>query len=114
VTITAAGAATVADGLRRVADDLRTGMADVNMDAARVIAGAVRPPVQSGQLARTITPVADGTTATVTAGGPGVPYARVQEYRHRYLARALDTTTAQGAGIIAAGINGRLDDVKGA
>jgi hypothetical protein len=114
VTVTAAGAATVADGFRRVADDLTAGMADVNMDAARVIAGAVHPPVQSGALARTVTPVADATTASVTAGGPTVPYARVQEYRHRYLARALDTTTAQVADIIAAGVAGRLDDVKGA
>jgi hypothetical protein len=114
VTITAKGASTVADGLHQVADDLRRGMADVNLDAARVIAAAVHPPVATGRLARSIEPVADATTASVTAGGPGVPYARVQEYRHRYLARALDASTAQVADIIAAGIGGRLDDVKGA
>jgi hypothetical protein len=114
MTMTAKGATAVAAGFRAAADDLRAGMVDTNLDAARAIAAAVSPPVMTGRLAQSVRPVADAVEASVTAGGPGVPYARVQERRRHYLARALESTRAQVLAIITAGVDRRLDQVKGA
>lgn len=108
MTVTAKGAPELADGLRQAADGLRTGMADTYAQVAHTIAGAVQAPVLSGALARSVQPSSDATSATVTAGGPGVPYAGVQEKRYRYLARALEQTQPQVLDMITRGVGQEL------
>jgi hypothetical protein len=112
MTVTAKGATELADGLRAAGDGLRTDMTTTNAQVAHAVAAAVQPPILTGALARSVQPVWDETTATVSAGGGPVRYAGVQERRYRYLARALDQTSGQVVDIIAAGVAEQLAKVK--
>lgn len=114
MTVTVKGATETADGLRAAADGLRHDMTATNAAVAHAIAAAVKPPVLTGALARSVQTVWDESTAYVTAGGGGVRYAGVQERRYRYLARALDQTQGQVVDIIAAGVADQLALVRGA
>jgi phage gpG-like protein len=67
-------AATMAAAARSMTD-----MSAVNQRIAVRMANASRgrAPRRTGRLAGSTRPIADRTTATVTAGGPGIPYAGV-------------------------------------
>lgn len=85
-----------ASGAERVGASMRDAAAalldldQANEDAANDVLGFVRPPVRTGALANTVRDDADALGFTLTAGGPGAPYAPYAHARDPFLARALD------------------------
>lgn len=77
-------------GLHTLARDL-TDPAAADAEAARIIATSTRPPVRTGQLARSIT-VLPGPGARV---GTYVRYARFTEARSHWLRRAVEGSQTQ-------------------
>ena len=105
-----------ADGLADLSDaNQATG--DIVVTAARL-----RVPRRSGRLAVTLRATGEPDAAVVEAGGPGVPYAGVQEYgwpaRHipaqPYLTTSAVDTTPAWLAVHQRTLQGRLAKVKGA
>jgi phage gpG-like protein len=111
------GADRLARTLLAAADDLDDLTAAGNIAGARVLA-AVRPPVDSGALARSITVDADATSATVYST---VVYAPVHEYgwprrnipaRH-YLEQASTATSSEQVDAYTAVVARAITKVRG-
>ena len=81
VKVTVDGDDVLARTLRAAQRDLQD-WAQVNAAAAARVAqdAATRAPRRTGRLAGSIRPASDKTSGTVTAGGGGMVYAKVQEY----------------------------------
>lgn len=85
-----------APGAQRLASTLNEAAAalldldQVNEDAADDVLGFVRPPVRTGRLADTVRAEYDALGFTLTAGGPGAPYAPYVHARNPFLDQTLD------------------------
>ena len=117
-----------ADRLRRTlgaaADDLDD-MTKPHAQAATVVVPRARagaPVGETGRLAGSVRGKGTKTAAEFSAGGPGIPYAAVQEYGYAahnipaqpYLTPAIENTESSWIGFYEADLESVLGQVKGA
>ena len=115
MTVTVEGADRLAATMRQAADGL--GMDAVQLDVARLIAAACKPPRRTGRLAASIQPSTDANRAVVSVGAP---YANCVEYGTKYmrprlfLTNAIEQTQSKWLGVYEVEAQRLLDDVRGA